>query len=182
MVHDTRSGRVVEIFSDGACSGNPGPGGWGALLRWGEHEKQLMGYAPLTTNNRMELLAVIHALEGLKRPCQVIVTTDSSYVKDGMTRWIGGWRARGWKKKDGEPVANTDLWRRLDAICQRHGVQWRWVRGHDGHPENEQADRLAREAIKAGREGTLAVDPAGAAPHVAQAEDAVGVVASGVQD
>lgn len=154
----------VEIFTDGACSGNPGPGGWGALLRYKQHEKELSGYAPHTTNNRMELLAAIHALESLKRPCQVMLTTDSSYVMQGITRWIFAWKQRHWRKREGGMVENPDLWQRLDKANQRHGVTWNWVRGHDGHPENERVDLLAREAIRKGREGLLAPDPAGESP------------------
>lgn len=138
----------VEIFTDGACKGNPGPGGWGALLRYKGQERQLRGALPATTNNRMELLAVIHALEVLTRPCAVRVTTDSQYVKNGITQWIHGWKGRGWLTADRQPVKNADLWRQLDALAAQHEVRWHWVRGHNGHPENEIADRLANEAIK----------------------------------
>ncbi|MFZ5792237.1 MAG: ribonuclease HI [Pseudomonadota bacterium] len=139
----------VEIFSDGACSGNPGPGGWGAILRYGEREKELMGGEPATTNNRMELMAAIAALESLKRPCRVRLSTDSTYLKEGITRWIKDWKRRGWKTADRKPVKNVDLWQRLEAALEPHEVEWLWVRGHAGHPENERADRLAREGLKA---------------------------------
>ncbi|MBF0273172.1 MAG: ribonuclease HI [Magnetococcales bacterium] len=152
---------AVRIHTDGACSGNPGPGGWGALLRYGPHEKNLSGFAPQTTNNRMEMLAAIHALEALTRPCRVILNTDSSYVKNGITQWLPGWKLRGWKKSDGKPVLNAELWRRLDAACLKHDVEWRWVKGHAGDPGNEAADQLAREAIVSGRAGALPPDPAG---------------------
>ncbi|MCG5499601.1 ribonuclease HI [Ectothiorhodospira lacustris] len=140
---------VVEIFTDGACRGNPGPGGWGALLRFGGHEKRLNGNEPQTTNNRMELMAAIAALELLKRPCVVDLTTDSQYVKNGINQWLPNWKRRGWRTAAGEPVKNQDLWQRLDEAASRHQVRWHWVRGHTGHPENEQADRLANEAIDA---------------------------------
>jgi len=138
----------VEIFTDGACSGNPGPGGWGALLRYQGREKTLSGAEPNTTNNRMEMMAAISALETLKRPCRVRLTTDSKYVKDGITSWIHGWKKRGWKTAAGQPVKNADLWQRLDKVAQAHQVSWHWVKGHSGHPENERADQLATEAIK----------------------------------
>ena len=138
---------LVEIFTDGACSGNPGPGGWGALLRFGTVEKELSGSEAHTTNNRMELMAAIMALETLKRPCRVHLTTDSGYVRDGITRWIKGWRRNGWKTAAREPVKNADLWQRLAAAADRHEVNWHWVKGHAGHVENERADRLARGAI-----------------------------------
>jgi ribonuclease HI len=137
----------VEIFTDGACRGNPGPGGWGALLRAGRHEKELYGAEPQTTNNRMELMAAIRALESLKRPCQVVITTDSEYVKKGITEWITNWKRRNWKTADKKPVKNAELWRRLDENAAKHVVEWRWVRGHAGHPENERADALANKAI-----------------------------------
>ncbi|EHQ52403.1 MULTISPECIES: ribonuclease HI [Ectothiorhodospira] len=140
---------VVEIFTDGACRGNPGPGGWGALLRFGPHEKQLKGGESQTTNNRMELMAAIAALELLKRPCVVDLTTDSQYVKNGINQWLPNWKRRGWRTAAGEPVKNQDLWQRLDEAASRHQVRWHWVRGHNGHPENELADRLANEAIDA---------------------------------
>jgi ribonuclease HI len=150
--HKAASARAtppVEIFSDGACSGNPGPGGWGAILRYGEREKELMGGEPATTNNRMELMAAIAALESLKRPCRVRLSTDSTYLKEGITRWIKDWKRRGWKTADKKPVKNVDLWQRLEAALEPHEVEWLWVRGHAGHPENERADRLAREGLKA---------------------------------
>ena len=137
----------VEIFTDGACRGNPGPGGWGALLRFGEHEKTLSGAEAETTNNRMELMAAIVALETLKRSCKVSLTTDSQYVRKGITEWIANWKQRGWKTANKKPVKNADLWRRLDEATARHQVDWHWVRGHTGHPENELADQLANEAI-----------------------------------
>jgi ribonuclease HI len=139
----------VEIFTDGACSGNPGPGGWGAILRFNGTEKELSGAEALTTNNRMELMAAIAALEALTRPCAVTLTTDSQYVKDGLTKWIHGWKRNGWTTSDKKPVKNEDLWKRLDAAAARHRVTWQWVRGHTGHPENERADALARNAIAA---------------------------------
>ena len=138
----------VEIFTDGACRGNPGPGGWGAVLRSGGHEKLLCGRADDTTNNRMELTAAIEALEALLRPCRVRLSTDSTYVKDGITRWIGAWKRRDWKTADRKPVKNVDLWQRLERAASRHRVEWVWVRGHAGHEDNERADALARSAIK----------------------------------
>lgn len=151
----------VQIFTDGACSGNPGPGGWGVLLRFGQAEKRLSGYATHTTNNRMELLSAIHGLETLKKSCKVVLTTDSNYVKNGITKWIHQWKRKGWRKADGHAVLNSDLWKRLDAVCKQHDVEWRWVRGHAGHQENEIVDELARQAIQMGRDGHLAPDPAG---------------------
>jgi ribonuclease HI len=133
----------VEIYTDGACKGNPGPGGWGAWLRAGTHEKELWGGEPLTTNNRMELTAVIEALATLKNSCRVTLHTDSEYVKNGITTWIHGWKARGWTTADRKPVKNIDLWQRLDALSREHHVEWRWVRGHAGDPGNERADQLA---------------------------------------
>jgi ribonuclease HI len=138
---------VVDIYTDGACSGNPGPGGWGAILRWNGSEKELSGGERDTTNNRMELTAAIMALESLTRPVPVRVHTDSQYVKDGITQWIAGWKKNGWKTAARKPVKNEDLWRRLDAAQAQHNVSWHWIRGHDGHPENERADELARGAI-----------------------------------
>ncbi len=138
---------AVELFTDGACSGNPGPGGWGAILRWRGHEKELSGGEPKTTNNRMELMAAIVGLESLTRQMQVRVHTDSQYVKLGVTRWIHDWKRRGWKTADKKPVKNQDLWQRLERAMARHDVEWHWVRGHAGHPENERADALARAAI-----------------------------------
>ncbi len=133
----------VEIFTDGACSGNPGPGGWGAILRMGEHEKLLSGSEAQTTNNRMELMAVIAALEALKHPCHVTITTDSQYVMKGMTEWLPGWKRKNWRTAAKKPVKNAELWQRLDAAQSMHELEWQWVRGHSGHPENERADQLA---------------------------------------
>jgi ribonuclease HI len=133
----------VEIWTDGACKGNPGPGGWGAIIRSGGHEKELSGGEALTTNNRMELLAAIRALEALKRPCQVVLTTDSNYVRDGITKWVHGWKRNGWKTADRKPVKNGELWQALLEAAGPHVIDWRWVRGHAGHPENERADKLA---------------------------------------
>ena len=138
---------VVEVFSDGACRGNPGPGGWGALLRYDGHEREIHGGEAHTTNNRMELMAVIRALETLKRPCRVRVTTDSQYVKKGISEWLPNWKRRSWRTAAGKPVKNADLWQRLDALCSPHEIEWCWVRGHDGHAENERADRLANRGI-----------------------------------
>lgn len=138
---------VVEVFSDGACKGNPGPGGWGALLRYGEHEKELWGGEAETTNNRMELMAVIQALETLNRPSRVRVTTDSQYVKQGVTSWMARWKRNGWRTAERRPVKNRDLWERLDRAVGKHELQWHWVRGHTGHPENERADKLANRGI-----------------------------------
>jgi ribonuclease HI len=143
----------VEIWTDGACSGNPGPGGWGAVLRFGEAEKELSGGEPETTNNRMELLAAIAALEALTRPCVVDLTTDSQYVRKGMTEWLAGWKAKGWKTASKQPVKNQDLWQRLDALNAKHEVRWHWVKGHAGHPENERCDALARGEIARQRGG-----------------------------
>jgi ribonuclease HI len=142
---------AVEIFTDGACSGNPGPGGWGAVLRYRDVEKELSGGEAATTNNRMELMAAIQALEALKLPSRVAITTDSNYVRDGITKWIIKWRRNGWRTADRAPVKNADLWQRLETASAGHEVTWHWVRGHAGHPENEQADRLARGAIAAMR-------------------------------
>ena len=142
------SGARVVIYTDGACSGNPGPGGWGALLISGGHRKDLCGGEPDTTNNRMELMAAIQALEALKRPCQVELHTDSTYVMKGISEWIHGWKKRGWKTADKKPVKNEDLWRRLDAARDRHKVDWRWVKGHAGHELNEHADALAGRGLK----------------------------------
>ena len=137
----------VEIFTDGACRGNPGPGGWGAILRYGEVEKELSGGEAQTTNNRMELMAAITGLEALKRPCRVRVYTDSQYVRGGITQWLPGWKARNWRTADKKPVKNVDLWQRLDAAALPHRIEWIWVKGHAGHPENERADALARAAV-----------------------------------
>ena len=140
---------VVDIFTDGACSGNPGPGGWGAILRYHGHERELSGFEPLTTNNRMELMAAIAALEALKRPSHVRLHTDSRYVRDGITTWIHDWKRRNWRTADKKPVKNVDLWQRLAAALEPHQVEFIWVRGHAGHPENERADALARAQIVA---------------------------------
>ena len=137
----------MEIFTDGACRGNPGPGGWGALLRYGEREKTLYGAERDTTNNRMELMAAIVALESLTRACTVRLTTDSQYVQKGVSEWLANWKRRGWKTADKKPVKNADLWQRLDAAAQRHQIKWHWVRGHSGHVENERVDALANRAI-----------------------------------
>jgi ribonuclease HI len=138
---------MVDAYTDGACSGNPGPGGWGALLRITGRERELSGAEPATTNNRMELMAAISALEALKRPCKVRLYTDSTYVRDGVTKWIHGWKKNGWKTSDKKPVKNVDLWQRLDAARTPHQVEWIWVKGHSGHAENDRVDTLAREAI-----------------------------------
>ncbi len=142
------TGRRVEIFTDGACSGNPGPGGWGALLRFDDREKELFGGARDTTNNRMELMAAIMALEALKRPVAVVLSTDSAYLKNGITAWLQNWKARNWRTADRKPVKNVDLWQRLEAATAPHRVEWRWIKGHAGHPENERADKLARRGAK----------------------------------
>ncbi|CAA0119367.1 Ribonuclease HI [Halioglobus japonicus] len=139
--------KKVEIFTDGACRGNPGPGGWGALLRYGEIERELYGGEPETTNNRMELLAAIEALKALSAPCIVDLTTDSVYVKNGITTWLENWKKKGWKTSARKPVKNVDLWQLLDVQNQRHQVQWHWVKGHSGHVENERADQLANRGI-----------------------------------
>lgn len=138
--------RKVEIFTDGACKGNPGPGGWGALLRMGKHEKELSGSDPATTNNRMEMIAVVQALKALIEPCEVTLCTDSRYVIDGMTKWIEGWQRRGWINASKKPVRNADLWHDLLDAAERHRIHWQWVKGHSGHPENERVDRLASDA------------------------------------
>ena len=139
--------KTVEVFTDGACSGNPGPGGWGAILRYGETQKELYGGLKLTTNNQMELMAAIEALSALKQPCSVILTTDSVYVRDGITKWISGWKRNGWRTADKKPVKNLELWQALDAARLPHEVDWRWVKGHAGHAENERADELARQGM-----------------------------------
>lgn len=141
------STELVEIFTDGACRGNPGPGGWGAMLRFRGEEKQICGSERLTTNNRMEMMAAIKALESLSRPCQVRLVTDSQYVRMGITEWIRQWKQRGWKTAARQPVKNVDLWQQLDASLLNHQVEWQWVKGHSGHRENEIADRLANQAI-----------------------------------
>lgn len=138
----------VTIYTDGACKGNPGPGGWGALMISGNHEKELFGGEPNTTNNRMELQAVIQALQALKRPCHITLYTDSQYVQKGISEWISGWKARNWKTAAKAPVKNADLWQQLDAAAQRHQIDWRWVKGHAGHPGNERADRLANQGVE----------------------------------
>ncbi|MEP3115524.1 ribonuclease HI [Nisaea sp.] len=137
----------VEIYTDGACSGNPGPGGWGAILRYGDTEKELSGGDKETTNNRMEMMAAITSLESLTRPMHVDLYTDSTYVRDGITKWIHGWKKRGWRTADKKPVKNMELWQRLEAAVERHEIEWHWVKGHAGHPENERADELARLAV-----------------------------------
>ena len=147
---------VVDIFTDGACSGNPGPGGWGALLRWRGHEKELFGGEAATTNNRMEMTAAIRALEALGRRAPVRLHTDSRYLRDGITGWIHNWKRNGWKTAGKQPVKNEDLWRRLDDLLAGHRVEWRWVKGHAGHPENERADELARRGIAQVKEAAQA--------------------------
>ncbi len=145
----TAARKQIDVHTDGACLGNPGPGGWGALLRWREIEREVAGGEPDTTNNRMELMAAIGALEALREPCDVILTTDSQYVRQGITQWMANWVRRGWKTSGGDAVKNRDLWERLHAAAGRHTVDWRWVKGHSGHPDNERVDVLARnEAIK----------------------------------
>ena len=141
--------KKVEVFTDGACKGNPGPGGWGVVLRMGHHEKDMAGNEPDTTNNRMELTAVIRALQALKEPCHVHLHTDSRYVIDGITKWIFGWQKNGWRTAARKPVLNTDLWQELLIAIKRHRIEWIWVKGHDGHPENERADKLASDAALA---------------------------------
>jgi ribonuclease HI len=141
------TGARIEIHTDGACSGNPGPGGWGAILTWGDKRRELKGGAPLTTNNRMEMTAAIEALTALRRPCHVDLYTDSVYLRDGITRWLKRWKANGWKTADKKPVKNVDLWQALEEALERHQVAWHWVRGHAGHDLNERADELAREGM-----------------------------------
>ena len=147
MASDT----LVQIFTDGACSGNPGPGGWGALLRYQDREKQLSGFEPLTTNNRMELTAVISALKALKKPCQIVLTTDSKYVQEGITKWIHSWKQHRWCNAQKKPVKNSELWQELDKLVSLHQITWKWVKGHNNHPENELVDALARAAILSGQ-------------------------------
>ena len=142
------AGDTVEIFTDGACSGNPGPGGWGVLLRFNGREKELFGGERHTTNNRMEMMAAIMALESLKRPVKAVLSTDSSYLKNGITKWLPGWKAKNWRTADNKPVKNVDLWQRLEKAIERHDVKWRWVKGHAGHAENERVDALARQGVK----------------------------------
>jgi ribonuclease HI len=145
----------VTVHTDGGCSGNPGPGGWGAILSFGDHQKELKGGEPHTTNNRMELMAAIAALEALKKPCIVDLHTDSQYMRDGIMKWIKNWKRNGWRTADKKPVKNVDLWQRLEAALERHQVRWHWVRGHAGHTLNERADQLARDGIAAVRAGAL---------------------------
>ncbi len=144
---------MIDIFTDGACSGNPGPGGWGAILRKGATERELFGGEAQTTNNRMEMRAVIEALRALKQPVQARIHTDSQYVQKGISEWIHGWKRRGWKTANKEPVKNEDLWRELDGLATQHSIEWIWVRGHAGHPENERADLLARRGVELVRRG-----------------------------
>jgi ribonuclease HI len=148
---DIETKQAVTIYTDGACSGNPGPGGWGAILSYAETEKEMFGGDRQTTNNRMELMGAIASLESLTRPCPVVLYTDSQYVQKGIKEWIHGWKKRGWKKADGKPVINADLWQRLDAAAKPHKVDWRWVRGHSGDPMNERADELARRGTESVR-------------------------------
>jgi ribonuclease HI len=156
---------VVEIFTDGACSPNPGPGGWGALLRYGGHEKEIYGGEPATTNNRMEIMAAIRGLESLTRPSVVHVHTDSVYLRNGITRWLPTWKRNGWKTSDKKPVKNADLWTRLDSAARDHTVEWFWVKGHAGHPENERADELAcRGSAEAAAQDRAVQDPAACLP------------------
>lgn len=145
-------GTVVDLYTDGACKGNPGPGGWGALLRFGDREKELFGGEANTTNNRMELTAVIEGLRSLKRACKVRVHTDSQYVQKGISEWLANWRRRGWRTSEGKPVKNQDLWQALDEMARGHEVEWHWVRGHAGHVENERADALANRGVLKGME------------------------------
>jgi ribonuclease HI len=149
------SKKIVEIFTDGACSGNPGPGGWGAILRYGGVEKEMNGGEPQTTNNRMELMAAIMAIEAVKRPCEIHLHTDSEYLRQGITTWIHSWKARGWRTADKKPVKNVDLWQRLEAAIETHDVHWHWVKGHSGHAENERADELARLAIRQMKDASI---------------------------
>ncbi len=147
---------VVDIYTDGACKGNPGPGGWGVWLKWGDHEKELFGGEPETTNNRMELTAVIEALTSLKRHCRVRLHTDSQYVHSGISTWIHDWKKRSWRTADKKPVKNVDLWMKLDEVVHKHDVQWVWVRGHDGNPGNERADELANKGVATATPGPRA--------------------------
>jgi ribonuclease HI len=142
---------TVDVYTDGACSGNPGPGGWGAVLRWRGRTRELSGFEPATTNNRMELVAAISALEALKRPMVVRLSTDSNYLRQGITTWLPAWKKSGWRTADKKPVKNQDLWERLEQALAPHRVEWRWVRGHSGDPDNERSDELARSALRAGR-------------------------------
>ncbi|SEQ03167.1 ribonuclease HI [Nitrosomonas ureae] len=140
--------KVVEIYTDGACKGNPGIGGWGALLRYGDHEREIFGGEKLTTNNRMEMLAAIRALESLKRPCKIHLHTDSQYLQKGISEWLDSWKARNWRTADKKPVKNEDLWKLLDQLTQQHEIEWCWVRGHSGHIDNERADQLANRGVE----------------------------------
>ena len=144
----SKDNNVVHIFTDGACKGNPGPGGWGAIMKYGDHIKELNGYSSKTTNNIMELTAVNEALKSLTRPCTIILTTDSNYVKNGITQWIHNWKKKGWKTANKKPVKNKEFWLQLDVEIQRHQIEWKWVKGHSGHPENERADELANLAVE----------------------------------
>ena len=148
--------KTVIIYTDGACKGNPGPGGWGALLRWNGHEKKLCGGETLTTNNRMELMGAIMALESLREPCEATLFTDSNYVKQGLNAWLPNWKARGWRTADKKPVKNQDLWQRLDLAAARHRIDWRWVKGHAGDPGNEAADQLANQGLEEHRNSAVA--------------------------
>ena len=147
-MNDIAASKRITIYTDGACKKNPGPGGWGALLQYGEHRRTLKGGELDTTNNRMELRAAIEALQALKEPCEVLLHTDSKYVMQGLTEWLPGWKRKGWRTADGKPVKNQDLWQALDAAVQRHRVDWLWVKGHNGDPGNEEADRLANEGVQ----------------------------------
>ena len=147
MTDSDTDDNVIDIFTDGACSGNPGPGGWGAILRWRGTERELWGGEPDTTNNRMEMTAAIRAIEAVKRPVKIRLHTDSTYVKDGITKWIVNWKKKGWKTANRKPVKNMDLWQALDEAIAHHDVEWHWVKGHAGHPENERADELARRGV-----------------------------------
>ena len=149
------SKKIVEIYTDGACSGNPGPGGWGAILRYGTTEKEMNGGEPQTTNNRMELMAAIMAIEAVKRPCEIHLHTDSEYLRQGITTWIHSWKARNWRTADKKPVKNVDLWQRLERAIETHDVHWHWVKGHSGHVENERADELARLAIRQMKDASI---------------------------
>jgi ribonuclease HI len=153
MTEASTQNQIVDIYTDGACSGNPGPGGWGAILRLGTSEKEMFGGERDTTNNRMEMMAVIEALRALKRPVRARVHTDSQYVQKGISEWVAGWKRRGWKTADKKPVKNVDLWQALDQEASRHDLEWLWVRGHNGHPENERADELARRGVEKARNG-----------------------------
>ncbi len=155
------SNLYVEIFTDGACSGNPGPGGWGAVLKYQDKELEIFGWNPHTTNNRMEILAAIRALERLKRPCKIKLTTDSQYLKNGITKWLENWKRRGWKTSAGKSVKNKDLWERLEELCQIHEIEWLWTKGHNSHLGNERADTLARDAISRGKTNLIDKDPMG---------------------